>query len=99
MTRLKSCRPSITWYADSWGWVRDFQSIFNVSYACFIYMHHISDEIVSSNLLRPDVVSFLKVCIAHYAVLIRWLCGLTNCSFILSSSRYFLTAYHSNMIN
>ena len=33
----------------------------------------------------------MKVCIAHSDVLTRWLCGSTNCSFILLSSRYFLT--------
>ena len=33
-TRLKSYEPYKTWYADSWGWVQDLRSIFNVSCAC-----------------------------------------------------------------
>ena len=32
-TWLKSYGPPKTWYADSWGWVRDFYSMFNASCA------------------------------------------------------------------
>ena len=40
---LESCGPSKTWYFDSWGWVRDVQSIFNVSCACLINLYHSND--------------------------------------------------------
>ena len=35
-TWLKSRGPSKTWYADSWVWVHDVKSIFNLSCACLI---------------------------------------------------------------
>ena len=44
-TRLKSCGPSKTWYAEIWGLVRDVRSIFNLSYACLIHFHHSIDGI------------------------------------------------------
>ena len=40
-TRLKSCRPSKTWYAESWGWVCDVRSILSVSCSCLMNLHHI----------------------------------------------------------
>ena len=42
-------------------------------------------------MLRPAIVRFLKVCIARSSLLMRCLCGSTNCSFIFSYSRYFFT--------
>ena len=37
---LKSCGPSKTWYADSWGCAQEVWIIFNVSCACIISLHH-----------------------------------------------------------
>ena len=73
--QLKSCRPSETWYDDSWGWVLDSQRIFKVSSACLINLHHSIDGNFPSHVLRPTIVCFLKVYIACYAALIRWLRG------------------------
>ena len=44
-TQLKSCGTSKMWYAESWGWVRDVRSIFNVSCACLINLHQSTDGI------------------------------------------------------
>ena len=37
-TFLKSCWPSNTWKADSWGWILEVRSIFSVSCDCFIML-------------------------------------------------------------
>ena len=55
-TRLKSCGTSKTWYADSWGWEQDFRSIFNVSCACLINVHHSTEGKISPHVLRPVIV-------------------------------------------
>ena len=55
-TRLNSCGPSKTWYADSWGWVRYIQIIFNVSCACLISLHHSTEGNFSPHVLRPEIV-------------------------------------------
>ena len=55
-TWLKSCGTSKTWYADSWVWVHGGRSIFNVSCACLISLHHINDGKISSHVLRPEIV-------------------------------------------
>ena len=55
-TLLKSCGSSKTWYADSWGWVHDVRSMFNMPCACQISLHHSTDEMFSSHVLRPAIV-------------------------------------------
>ena len=58
---LKSCWPSNTWKADSWGWILEVRSILSVSCDCFIILHHNIDGNSSSQMHRPDMVWFLKV--------------------------------------
>ena len=94
-TWLNLCGPSKTWYAGSWGWVRDFRSILNVSCNSLISLHHIIHGKISSHVLRPVILCFLKVCISRCALLTRWMCGSTKCSFIFSFSRYLLTAFEA----
>ena len=55
-TQLKSCRPSKTWYANSWVWVCDVRSLFNVSCTCLVNLHHIIHGKFSSHVLRPAIV-------------------------------------------
>ena len=69
--QLKSCRPSETWYDDSWGWVLDSQRIFKVSSACLINLHHSTDGKFSSHVMRPAILYLLKVCIARSAALMQ----------------------------
>ena len=54
--RLKLCRRSKIWYANSWGRVRDIWSMFNVYCACLINLHHSIDGNFSSHVLRPAIV-------------------------------------------
>ena len=74
-TRLNSRGPSKTWYADSWGWVRDVRSIFNLSCAYLVNLNHSTNGKFSSHVLRPAIVLFLEVCIARSNELTLWLCG------------------------
>ena len=55
-TWLNSCWPYKTWYADSWGWVRDVWSILSVSCAFLINLHNSISGNVSSYVLRPTIV-------------------------------------------
>ena len=55
-TQLKSCGPSKPWYTDNLGWVHDVRSIFNVSCACLINLHHSIDGKFSSHVLRTAIV-------------------------------------------
>ena len=91
-TCLKSGVTSKTWYTDSWGWVRDVRSIFNVSSACLINLHHDTDRKISSHVMRPAIAWFMKICITRSTSLMQWLCGSIDFSFIVSSSGYFLNA-------
>ena len=38
--RLKSCCPSRTWNADSFGWTLEVRNIFNVSWDCLMMSDH-----------------------------------------------------------
>ena len=68
-----------------------------MSCACLINLHHSTDGNFSSHVLRPEILLFLKVCIACSDELMQLLCGLTNCIYIYISSRYFLTALKATL--
>ena len=79
---------SNTWNADSFGCTLEVRSIFSVSCACCIILHHNIYGNSSSQMLRPDMVWFLNVLIACSAVFNLWSYGVTNCTSIFSLSMY-----------
>ena len=68
-----------------------------MSCSCLINLHHSTDGNFSSHVLRPEILLFLKVCIARSTALTWWLCGSDNFTFIFSFSRYFLTALDATL--
>ena len=67
--------------------------MFSVSCDCLMSLHHRTDGKSSSHVQSPAMVWFLKVWMARSAVSEWWLCGLTSCILMPSSSRYDFTAF------
>ena len=72
--------------------------MFSVSCACFLSLHHRTDEKSSSHVQIPAMLWFLKVWMARSAALERGLCGSTNCILMPSSSRYDLSAFVATLL-
>ena len=94
-TALKSWGTSKTWYAGSWGWVRYVRSIFNDSCACLISLHNSTEVNVLSHVLSTAIVWFLNVCITCSSEFTLWLWGSTGLIIMVSSYRYFWTAFEA----